>query len=337
MLLFPFFIQILSSTFVRDGLTNPELFSGFNLPKIFTKMVYMLSYLRRDNLDIFEYKIRDINSLNELKTFIRKLLANESFLGELRAFLNANNDLLETFNHYNGVKDVEKSMIDTLTKMSNVSNVNELCNLIFTLMEKLGRDLCTDSTSFESADSFFSTYMKSDDNVRTLGCRLMTWINRDIGMLSTSGAELYFNSTFMFRVFVDSTEIFVDDISLGKPTPGTSDTVGQINMNLSSGVILSLLLNFDKAVGNPSEASTTNDSPNTKTKKRSKKKNDNGSPTLSRGFSTLANANSNNVQPNREYKLIHIIHNCKVVPIVVPSIFKLTRQAVDSLDFSLVS
>lgn len=337
MLLFPFFVQLMSSTFVRDGISNPELFNGFVLPKVFTKMVYMLSYLRRDNLSTFEYNIDGIASLAELKTYCRTLIESESFIEELKDFLHANSDYLETFNHFQGVKDVELSMVSTLTKLSNVNSVNDLCNIIFTFMEKLGRDLCNDATSFETMPEFFFIYLSSEDKVRTLGCRLMTWISHDKGILSTSGDELYFNASFMFRIFVSTTEIFMDDLCLGTPTPGKSDTFGQINMSLKSGVVLSLLLNFDKAIGNPSNV-TSDDLPKTPSnKKKPKAQRGNGSPSPYRDFSTLRQFKKTGPEENLDYKIIHVVYKCKVVPIVVPSIFKLTRKAIDSLDFSLVS
>jgi len=171
MLLFPLLIQIMSSTFVRKGISNFELFYGFKIPKFFGKLVLSLSYLQRTDLSTYSYVINDISNLSDLRCFINDLLEDNNYFKDLEKELDNNKYLLETYHLFVDkegnvkFKDIIHAFKSILINLRDANNVNDLVSTIFTISEKMGRDFCQDNNSFDSCEYFFKLYLASEDNL----------------------------------------------------------------------------------------------------------------------------------------------------------------------------
>lgn len=79
MILFMFLVQVLSTTFMREGLSNHMLMGAYKLPKIFTKLVYSLSFLRRADLKVFEYNVKEFSSFATFIKYCETLLESDTY------------------------------------------------------------------------------------------------------------------------------------------------------------------------------------------------------------------------------------------------------------------
>lgn len=69
----------MSLPFIRDGLTRPDSFNNYVLPKVFTKLVLMLSSFRAENLVVYEYGLPNIFNFTDLIAKINETLQSADF------------------------------------------------------------------------------------------------------------------------------------------------------------------------------------------------------------------------------------------------------------------
>jgi hypothetical protein len=162
-------IQILSTNFVREGVTRIEGFSQFILPKVFTQAVLMLSSLKSPDLKNYQYQLVDIHNFDDLINFIKSLLDDEEYWIAFEENYFQKKHLFETFHDRNFV-DIKKSVQSALSAICKSSGIHELLNVIFHGMHILGCDLGHDSNTL-NGEEFLKLYLSDNPKERSLGLR----------------------------------------------------------------------------------------------------------------------------------------------------------------------
>jgi len=184
---------------------------------------------------------------------------------------------------------VLSSVKSTLVTLSRSSTVDDLVREIFLMVHLLGVDMGRDEP-METSDSFIELYLSDNPSKRSKGVRLMSWLDKSAGIVTTKGDDFYLRSSFAFVLFVDETNSKIRDSFL-PPGYSLGNKVGVLDTIISVDTFITLYNLSRTTTGNPSDnttASPSNFQSSSQNNQRSNSQNVMVRPN-SQSFSTLPN------------------------------------------------
>jgi len=176
-------------------------------------------------------------------------------------------------------------MKSILSILSTCETVDSMVREIFMQMHLLRIDMGKDEPSDNSSD-FIDLYLSDDPSKRSKGVRLMSWIDRNSGIVTTKGDNFYLRSSYCFLLFVDETVSKVKDILIPSGC-SLGNKVGVIDNCFTVDTFITLFNLVRQTEGNPSDINP--EVPNLTDRNRRNRSLNVMVPPNSRSFSTMPN------------------------------------------------